>query len=155
MEQPQRLLQSLNRLFCENTSDRAYATLLFAEYDDAARRLRYANCGHLPGLVLRSDSVVERLGSTGTVVGLFKEWDCSVGECQLSAGDTLVFYTDGITESFNPAGEEFGEERLLSALHRNRELASPALLRSVVDEVRDFGAGSQHDDITMIVAKCV
>jgi serine phosphatase RsbU (regulator of sigma subunit) len=155
LEQPQRLLQSLNRLFCENTSDRTYATLLFAEYDDAARRLRYANCGHLPGLVLRSDSGVERLGSTATVVGLFKEWDCSVGECQLSAGDTLVFYTDGITESFNPAGEEFGEERLLRALHRHRELASPALLRSVVDEVIDFGAGSQHDDITMIVAKCV
>jgi phosphoserine phosphatase RsbU/P len=154
LEQPQRLLQSVNRLFCENTLDRAFATLLFAEYDDTARRLRYANCGHLPALLLRSDDTPERLGSTSTVVGLFKDWECSVGERQLFAGDTLVFYTDGVTESFNKAGEEFGEDRLVAALRRNRELASPDLLHSLVNEVQQFSSDRQHDDITLLVAKC-
>ncbi len=154
LEQPQRLLHTVNRLFCENTSDRAFATLLFAEYDDAARRLRYANCGHLPGLLLRHDDALERLDSTSTVVGLFMDWECSVGERQLFAGDTMVLYTDGVTESFNDEGEEFGEGRLIAALRRHRELSSPALLRSLVDEVRHFSAGRQHDDITIIVAKC-
>src|SRR6266704_3193899 len=53
VDQPQRLLRSVNQLFCESTTDGAFATLFFAEYDDAARRLRYANCGHLPALLLR------------------------------------------------------------------------------------------------------
>ena len=155
LEQPQRLLQSVNRLFCENTLDRAFATLLFAEYDDTARHLRYANCGHLPALLLRNDDSLERLDSTSTVVGLFKDWDCSVGERELFAGDTLVFYTDGVTESFNKAGDEFGEERLVDALRRNRAQAPAELLHSLVDEVRLFSTERQHDDITLIVAKCV
>ena len=154
LEQPQRLLQAVNRLFCENTADRAFATLLFAEYDDSTRRLRYANCGHLPGLLLRSDDTLDRLNSTSTVVGLFKPWDCSVGECQLFAGDTLVFYTDGITESFNDSDEQFGEDRLIEALRRHRALPSSDLLRWIVDEVRQFSPHHQHDDITLIAAKC-
>ncbi|HXX71471.1 MAG TPA: SpoIIE family protein phosphatase [Candidatus Acidoferrum sp.] len=154
LEQPQRLLQSVNRLFCDNTADRAFATLFFGEYDNTARRLRYANCGHLPALLLRSDDSLERLSPTSTVVGLFKDWECSVGERQLFAGDTVVFYTDGVTESFNEAGEEFGEERLVAALLRHRALASPELLRSLVAEVQHFSAPTQHDDITLIVARC-
>src|SRR2546421_11033198 len=101
LDQPQRLLCSVNQLFCDNTPDGAFATLFFAEYDDAASRLRYANCGHLPGLVLRTDGTVERLDATATVLGIFKDWDCEIGECQLRSGDTLALYTDGITESYN------------------------------------------------------
>lgn len=154
VEQPQRLLQAVNRLFCENTSDRAFATLFFTEYDDSTRRLRYANCGHLPALLLRSDGALERLDATSTVVGLFKKWECSVGENQLFAGDTLILYTDGITESFNEADEQFGEERLIQALRRYRKLPSPALLSSLVEEVSRFSPNHQHDDLTLIAAKC-
>jgi serine phosphatase RsbU (regulator of sigma subunit) len=153
-DEPERLLRSVNQLFYENTSESAYATLFFAEYDDKLRRLRYANCGHLAALLFRRDGTIERLNSTCTVLGLFKEWDCSVIERGLFSGDTLVLYTDGITESFNPAGEEFGEQRLIEVLQRRRELPPPALLESVVNEVRKFNATEQHDDITLIVAKC-
>jgi serine phosphatase RsbU (regulator of sigma subunit) len=93
-----------------------------AEYDDERRRLRYANCGHLPALLLRSDNSVDRLESTSTVLGLFRNWDCEIGERNLGPGDTLAVYTDGITESFNDAGEEFGEERLTDSLRRHRHL---------------------------------
>ena len=154
LDQPQRLLRSVNRLFYENTTESAYATLFFAEYDDAARRLRYANCGHLCALLLRNDDQVERLHSTSTVLGLFKEWDCSIGERSLLSGDTLALYTDGITEAFNESEEEYGEHRLLEALRRNRKLCSQDLLGSVVADVRKFSPREQHDDITLIVAKC-
>src|SRR5262245_54789682 len=154
LDQPQQLLRSVNQLFCENTTDSAYATLFFAEYDDQARRLRYANCGHLSALLLRGDDSLERLGSTATVLGLFDQWDCSIGECQLFRGDTLALYTDGITESFNDAGEEFGERLLIEALRRHRELSSQALLASIVNDIRQFSPHEQHDDITLIVAKC-
>jgi serine phosphatase RsbU (regulator of sigma subunit)/catechol 2,3-dioxygenase-like lactoylglutathione lyase family enzyme len=150
----ERLLCSVNRLFYENTSESSYATLFFAEYDDQTRHLRYVNCGHLPALVLRQDGSVEKLASTATLVGIFQEWDCSIAECQLSAGDSLALYTDGITESFNDAGEEFGEHRLIEALRRHRELAPQALIASIVDEVQRFSPHEQYDDITLIVAKC-
>lgn len=154
LDQPQRFLRSLNQLFYENTTDGDYATLFFAEYDDTARRLRYANCGHLSALLLRSDNTVERLASTCTVLGLFKEWDCLIGEIWLSSGDALALYSDGITESVNDAGEEFGEQRLVEALRRHRELPSQDLLTSIVEELRQFSAQEQQDDITLIVAKC-
>ncbi len=154
LDEPQRMLCSVNQLFYENTIEGAYATLFFAEYDDGARRLRYANCGHLCALLLRRDRTVERLNSTSTVLGLFKEWECAIGERRLFAGDTLALYTDGITESFNDAGEEYGEQRLIEALLRHRELSSQALLTSIVDDVRQFSPREQHDDITLIVAKC-
>ena len=154
LDQPQRLLRSVNQLFYENTTDSAYATLFFAEYDDRVQRLRYANCGHLSALLLRSDNSIERLDSTGTVLGLFEEWDCSIEESQIYSGDLLALYTDGITESFNVAGEEFGEERLVEALRCGRELSSTALLAAIVAEVKQFSVLEQHDDITLIVAKC-
>ena len=154
LDQPQRLLCSVNQLFCDNTPDGAFATLFFAEYDDTVSHLRYANCGHLPGLLLRSDDTVEHLDATATVLGIFKDWDCTIGECELGSGDVLILYTDGITESYNSDDEQFGEQRLIEALRRHREAPSQSVLSSIVDEVHRFSPHEQHDDITLIVAKC-
>jgi serine phosphatase RsbU (regulator of sigma subunit) len=154
LEQPERFLRSVNQLFYENTIDSAYATLFFAEYDASERRLRYANCGHLCGLLLRRDGSVDRLQSTTSVLGLFQDWDCPIEERRLGADDLFVLYTDGVTESFSDAGEEYGEARLVEALLRRRELPPQALLASVVDDVRSFSPREQQDDITLIVARC-
>lgn len=154
LDQPQRFLRSVNQLFCENTTDSAYATLFFAEYDDETRRLRYANCGHYSAILLRGDDTLDRLDSTGTVLGLFRDWSCSTEECQLFPGDILALFTDGVTESFDDAGEEFGEDRLIDALRRNRKQSPQAMLAAIVDEVRTFSPGEQHDDITLTVARC-
>jgi serine phosphatase RsbU (regulator of sigma subunit)/catechol 2,3-dioxygenase-like lactoylglutathione lyase family enzyme len=154
LDQPQRLLRSVNHLFRENTPEGSFATLFFAEYDDNVGRLRYANCGHLSALLRRCDGTMERLDSTGTVLGVFEDWDCAIGERQFHCGDTFVLYTDGVTESFNSNGEEFGEERLIEVLERHRELCCKDLLASILEEVRKFSAHEQHDDITLIVARC-
>ncbi len=154
-EQPQRFLQSVNGLFFENTIDSAYATVFFTEYDDVSQRLRYTNCGHLSGLLLRRDDAVEWLHSTGTVLGLFKEWASPAVECQLQPGDILVLYTDGVTESCNDTQEEFGEQRLTQSLRRHREQAAQSIVASIVADVQRFSSSEeQHDDITLIVAKC-
>jgi serine phosphatase RsbU (regulator of sigma subunit) len=154
LDQLEKLLQSVNQLFYENTTASAYATLFFAEYDDRLQRLRYVNCGHLAGLVLRPDDSVQHLDSTCTVLGLFTEWECSVGECQLFAGDILALYTDGVTESFNAPGEEFGEEGVLQSLTRHRSLSPKAMVQAMLSDVKQFGCEEQHDDITLMVAKC-
>ena len=69
LDRPQDVLRAVNRLFCENTPDGGFATLFFAEYDEATRRLRYVNCGHLCALLLRGDDEVDRLDATATVLG--------------------------------------------------------------------------------------
>ena len=153
VDHPECMLASVNQLFYNNSAEASYATLFFAEYDEAGRALRYANCGHLPGLLLRADGELVRLESTGTLLGLFGEWDCAMRECTLEEGDTLLLYTDGVTESFNEAEEDFGEERLVSALRRYREGNAQKLVESIVREVRQFSAKEQFDDITVIAAK--
>jgi len=152
-EQPNQFLRSVNQLFYENTADGDYATFFFSEYNDVSRRLRYANCGHLPALLLRRDDSIERLNSSATVLGLFDQWDCALDECQLFPGDTLFLYTDGVTESFNDSGEEFGDRRLIESLRRHRALAPRALIDSVIDDVRKFNPREQQDDITLIVGQ--
>jgi len=153
MTEPQRFLHSVNRLFCQNSTDSSYATLFFAEYDGKLRRLRYANCGHPSALILHLDNCLERLEPTCTVLGLFEDWDCSINEVPLLPGDTLAIYTDGVSESFNDSGEEFGESRLIAALQRERALPPGDLMSAIVRDVQRFSPHEQHDDITLIVAR--
>jgi serine phosphatase RsbU (regulator of sigma subunit) len=153
-DEPQLFLQSVNRLFFQNTTDSAYATVFFADYDDSARTLRYANCGHLCAILLRLSGEIERLHATATVLGLFEDWHSPTVECQLASGDIFALYTDGVTESFNESEEEFGEDRFIAALQRNSTLPPQAILSAVIDEIKLFSPHEQHDDITLIVARC-
>jgi serine phosphatase RsbU (regulator of sigma subunit) len=154
VDQPARFLETVNRLFYESTADNAYATFFYSEFDDRAGRLRYANCGHLPALVLRGSGEVERLEATAPVLGLFASWECRTGDLQLFAGDLLAIYTDGITEAFDTNDEEFGEARLLDTLHRHRDLPPAELVNAIYDGVRRFSPQEQQDDMTLIVARC-
>ncbi len=150
--EPLAQLRFVNQLFYDNTGNNAYATLFFGEYLAQSHRLRYANCGHLPGLLLRSNGLLARLDSTCTVLGLFREWDSIIQETFFSPGDLLV-YTDGVSEATNEAGEEFGEERLIAALRQHQTLSSKHLIDTLVDEVRAFSTSEQQDDITLVIAK--
>ena len=71
-------------------------------------------------------------------------------ECSVLAGDTLALYTDGVTESFSPSGEEYGEQRLIAALRKHRSLSSSDLLSAVLADVQKFSPHEQHDDITLV-----
>ncbi len=159
------LLASVNYLFFQSTDQSSYATLFFADYDDTTHILRYVNCGHLPALLLRCNNSSLPLGSeasdpvwldsTCTVLGLFEHWQAQVAEVALAPGDTLVLYTDGVTEAPNADGEEFGEQRLLDALVGKENLPVAQLMQSVFDEVQHFSHGEQQDDITLVIARCV
>jgi serine phosphatase RsbU (regulator of sigma subunit) len=105
-------------------------------------------------LLLRKDGTLDRLETTATVLGLFQDWECSIGERRLGAGDVMALYTDGVTESFDANGDEFGEERLVEALRRRSALAPKTALDAIVEDVRRFSPHEQHDDITLIVARC-
>jgi len=149
------LLRSVNHLFYKNTESNHYATMFFAVYEDDNRNLRYVNCGHNPPILLRSNGCVERLEATATVLGLFEEWDCSVSEKQMSPGDVLVIYTDGISEA--AAGEEeeeFGDDRLIASMKTHQGKPAGNILDEIVAEVQRFSRGEQADDMTLIVSRC-
>ncbi|HEX2711919.1 MAG TPA: SpoIIE family protein phosphatase [Candidatus Acidoferrales bacterium] len=148
-----RLLQSVNRLFYENTTDESYATMFFGVYDDSCRKLRYSNCGHIPPLLLRADGSVQRLTSTTTVLGLFREWECPTGSVTLYPGDTLVAYTDGITEAADSLGQEFGEARLTEAVRSQHDLPVSRLLSSIHAAVQQYSGGAQADDLTLVIGR--
>jgi serine phosphatase RsbU (regulator of sigma subunit) len=154
IDEPERFLQTVNRLFYESTADNAYATFFYSEFDDRAGRLRYANCGHLPALVLRGSGEVERLQPTATVLGMFSTWECRTADLRLNAGDLLAIYTDGITEAFDAQEDEFGEARLVETLQTHRDLPPADLVSAIYDGVRRFSPHEQHDDMTLIVARC-
>src|SRR5271157_2171465 len=146
-----RSLALVNRLLFDSTPEAMYATLFFGEYDETTRRLRYANCGH-PAPLLYSHKDLSRLKTTSQVLGLFSDWKGSVGEVQLRAGDTLLVYTDGITDATDAAGEEFGESRLLAMLEASNVPLS-TLLQQCVNEVCSFGASDQRDDLTLVALR--
>jgi phosphoserine phosphatase RsbU/P len=148
------LLKSVNRLFYQNTPLESFATMVFAEYQDNHRRLRYINCGHLPPLLLRPDRSITRLEANCTVLGMFEDWKCSTAEIQLHPGDTLVLYSDGVPDALSDDGEEFGEHRLGELLRGNAHLKAPALLKTLIESVKAFSGREQEDDITMVVARC-
>ena len=155
LEDLPRLLRSVNHLFFKNTETSHYATTFFAVYDEQRRTLRYVNCGHNAPMLLRTDGSVERLEATATVLGLFEEWSCTVAEVQLAPGDTLVIYTDGISEAAEgDDAEEFGEDRLLANIRAHRQQSSADMLDAIVSEVQLFSQGWQADDMTLIVARC-
>ncbi len=146
-------LAAVNRHFYKHTERHRYATLFFSSYSDSTRKLRYVNCGHNPPLLLRRGGAEERLGATATVLGMFRDWECSVAETQLEAGDVLCIYTDGITEANGQTGEQFGESRLLEILRQCRDLSASAMLRNVERAVQQFTVGGQEDDLTLFMGR--
>jgi serine/threonine protein phosphatase PrpC len=95
----------------------------------------------------------EHCEPTCTVLGLFDRWECSVAEAELTPGDTLVLYTDGVTEAANAAADEFGEDRLIEILRCQRHLPVSMLLETIVGTVQKFSDGKQADDITLVLAR--
>jgi sigma-B regulation protein RsbU (phosphoserine phosphatase) len=153
LENPAQVLRAVNRHFFESTTADRYATLVFAAYDDVMRTVRYVNCAHCPPLLLRATGELERLGSTATMLGAFARWDCAEAETQLCTGDTLLLYSDGVTEAGGDSGDEFGEERLIHALRVNQRLPAQPLVEAIVHDVQEFSGSARSDDVTVVALR--
>jgi sigma-B regulation protein RsbU (phosphoserine phosphatase) len=151
LQHPAALLRSVNKLFYESTPPETFATLFFAHYDDRERRLRYANCGHPPPILVRADGAVERLSATATVLGVFSTWISEEKIVHLKPGDTLVIFSDGVTEAGIESGAEFGEDGLLALMRANADTPAETLVNQIVDAV----TGEKHDDVTVVAVRVI
>lgn len=148
-------VQRLNTEICAVSNPEAYVTLMLAKIDVHERTLQYVNCGHNSALLLRaSTGALTRLNSSCLPIGLSPEEVCELASEDLMPGDALVFYTDGVTEAQNQAGEEFGIKRLSAALLRGSSLSADDLMTSIYDASADFCGDSFSDDVTILVVKC-
>ena len=149
---PGAVCTSVNRLLCRNMASGRFVTFCYARLDVTNKRLVYANAGHNPPLLVHPDGRVDQLAPSGTVLGVFAESTYEQGEFPIGPGDRLVLYTDGITEGRNPAGEEFGEERLAATATTHRALPAEEMLAAMMQDVEAFNKGVYEDDATLIVA---
>jgi serine phosphatase RsbU (regulator of sigma subunit) len=133
-----------------------YVTLLLAEVDAKRRTLRYVNCGHNPALLFQEQTgEAVPMNSSCPPLGMFSQAACEIREAELSVGDVMVFYTDGLTEAENRIGEEFGMERLLAVLRRSSSLSAERIMDEIIHAASDFHQGlGFNDDVTILVVKC-
>jgi serine phosphatase RsbU (regulator of sigma subunit) len=133
-----------------------FVTLLLAEINAQRRTLRYVNCGHNPALLFQSATdKVTLLNSSCVPIGISSEENCELASVGLATGDILVFYTDGITEAQNDAGEEFGSERLAAILQNGFSLSAEGLMTTIFSRAAEFCSHNGFtDDVTILVVKC-
>lgn len=143
----------LNDVLYRSTSAARYATLFFGIFDGREGRLTFSNAGHNPPLCIGGNGAA-RLVAGGIPLGVLLGSRYEQDARPLASGDILALYTDGVTEAPNPQGEEFGEERLIAVLQRNRERSVDELIPIVLDEVRRWSGGAApHDDLTLVLAR--
>jgi sigma-B regulation protein RsbU (phosphoserine phosphatase) len=152
---PAEVLRAVNRHFFESTTAERFATLFFGIYDDRTRRIHYVNCAHVPPLLVRASGPIERLSATATMLGAFEQWNCREATADLGRRDTLLLYSDGVTEAGIDHGEEFGEDRLAAVLRQHASAPATELTRLVIEEVSRFGGASRTDDITVVALRGV
>lgn len=149
--QPRDLCSKVNQVICSNIAANKFITFFYCLYDSEIRQVRYANAGHNPPILLKSGGKHMRLQEGGAVLGIFREWDFEQNSIAFGSGDRIILYTDGVTEVTNSADEEFGEDRLVELLEKNKHLSAKELHTIVMREIADFGGGELQDDATLLV----
>lgn len=146
-------LAAVNRQVFESSTADRYATLFYGVFDKKTSTLRYVNAGHLPPMVIRRDGSVEWLEAGGAPVGLFSDWSYQEGSVQLHAGDTLLAYTDGVTETLNPAGAEFGLIGLRTAVAESNATSADEVVNAIFAAMDAFSGSNQRDDATVLALR--
>ena len=144
------VMRKLNEYLCANIPVNRLVTLFYGELAASTGEIRYVNAGHNAPCLTRNDGC-ERLDSTATVLGFFPGLEFEMKSAWLGPGERLLLYTDGLTEAFNAAEEEYGEETLIAFLRAHRNLAPDLLIDGLIADVLRFcGAARPGDDITLM-----
>ncbi len=149
-----RLVAHVNTQLCASTDAVRFATLFLAVLDPASGRLAYVNAGHNPPLLVARDGTSRQLLAAAPPVGMVPGLPFPVAEAAMAPGDTLVCYSDGVTEAMNAAEEMYGDDRLQAVLTASCGLDLDSFHRTVLEDVAAFTGGApQSDDVTLLIAR--
>jgi sigma-B regulation protein RsbU (phosphoserine phosphatase) len=156
VQDPADLMGRVNSLVCQASATNHYATLFYAAYHPTTRRLTYVNAGHNPPIVLRKSGgacQAFRLETGGAVIGLLPQ-RYQRGVFSHEAGDLVVLFTDGVSESMNIHDEEWGEEKLIELAKTCHGLPAREGIKRILAAAQEFaGEAPQHDDMTLVVLR--
>ena len=149
---PADVMETVNQLLCEDNEASMFVTLLYAVFDPETGRLNYANGGHNPPLIVHTDNTSSLLPLTdGLALGLLPDYEYLQKTVTVAPGETLVLYTDGVTEAMNADEEEFGLERLQQIFAQSHPHEANEITKLIFDAVDDFaGDTPQSDDVTCL-----
>lgn len=144
-------LSRLNRTLLDQVGGLHFVTVFLAQIDPAARTMEWCSAGHCPQLLRHADGRIEELMANGVFVGMFDDLQAATQTQGLESGDSLLLYTDGITEAENPEGELYGMERLMSSLRKTDQSTPEVRLDSLLGDLDLFSAGGlRQDDLTLV-----
>ena len=143
-----------NTLLYRSTDSQKFATLFYGILDSNSNIFHFSNAGHDPPILLNLAGKIERLTKGGTVLGFMEQYKYEEDNKELNSGDTIIIYSDGITEALNENDEEFGEDKLLDLITKNRTDSAEDIINNVFTSVKTFVKNvPQSDDITIVVIK--
>lgn len=148
---PSAILERANRHFLAASHPGRFASVFYGVLDAEQNTLVYANGGHNPPLLRRATGEIEKLASTGTVLGAIAGLTFEERVVPIAPGDLLVLYTDGVTEAFDGDDRLFGEERLSCAVHRLSSAPAQEIANGIAADLDEFAPGDPSDDRTLVV----
>ncbi len=144
----------VNRYLAANIPPNRFITLFYAELDPQTGALSFLNAGHNPPLIVHAAGTMEQLAAGGLPLGIMPDASFREGRTQLQPGDALVIYSDGVTETANPQGEEFGATRLYEVVARHLDASAASLRDHIESAISKFAQGTAaSDDITLVIVK--
>ncbi len=147
-------MQRLNEATCPTCPGNLFITFFFCVLDASTGEVVFANAGHYPPILVRASGKTEILELGGPALGIIPSASYREGRASLAAGDLMVLYSDGVTETTNANFDEFGEERFIELLSQRRQEEAGAIVEAVSRALNEFAAGfPPTDDITLVVAK--
>jgi stage II sporulation SpoE-like protein/GAF domain-containing protein len=145
------LCERVRRVIVQSLSGGRFVTFFHCTLDTAARKIRYCNAGHNPPILVRADGRTIRLDKGGPALSrLFSSTPFTQGEEELLDGDRLVLFTDGVSESRDAAGNDYGEDQLERLIADHRDEPAHDLMTTIVDTVSAFSGGRNEDDLTLV-----
>jgi serine phosphatase RsbU (regulator of sigma subunit) len=150
---PARVFNHVNRFLCDHAEVGRYATMFFGILDDAGR-LEFINAGHPSPILIRKDVVEEAFTEGSFPVGLVPEAEFTTSSLQLQPNDTMVLFSDGVTEAMDPEEELYGVPRLRGVLQGKPDMQLDEIQKAVLESVENFARGArQADDLTLLLVR--
>ena len=151
---PADVLTRTNQLIYADSNSDLFVTIFYAIWDPARQMLEYASAGHNPPVLIKADGSISLLQSSGIALGVLEDVKIDKESVTLEQGDTVILYTDGVSESMNEDFDEFGMERLCMVSRQAREGSAKEIVQAITEAIMDHAGDSpQFDDITLVVVK--